>query len=510
MQELIRTALVGTANVSHDAPTLAEIDALLPEGTREQRLLWQAGSVAVHHEAGRLPRTASRPAAAPDETLPETPAAIASVLAAAIANEIPGLGEWLAPRVAQAGCRLPPALLPLVLGKAATLTRWRDALGERGRWLASHNPDWDARLTKFTPSDLDEAALLRTWDEGDTAARADALVALRGIDAASARERLATVLPKEKADARQQFVSAMAANLGMDDEPLLESLLDDRAQTVRAAAASLLARLPASALMRRMTARADACVRWQAATPASGTVARVAAFLGKRTAPALTIDIPDELPKDWARDGIVDATAPGEGRRASWLRQLLSVVPPARWSDAAGAEADALIPLMADSDWAESLLSGCATAACEVGDSAWSAAFLRCALSRSKPPAQLSALILTLWKSSLPAVREGELCRQLALGNVDMAAMLARHLDAPWPPEVVRTFARTFFADDRQRRTPEDLMQRYDLAVLSPVIELYAGWLGSVFAGQPRMLELAREIVTLVQAKQTVIKEMPL
>lgn len=526
MEDLVRTALVGTANAPHDPTTLAEIDALLPDGSPERRLLLQAGCLAVYSEAGRLPRAAKLPVPAPDEAERETPAVLTPLIASAIADEIPGLSEWLAPRVAEVGFRLPPALLPDVLDKATALAHWHNVLGERGRWLASQNPDWDVRLKRLAPPDLDEATLLRIWEEGETAARVDALRALRVIDEAKARDMLADVLPKEKADARQQLVNAMAANLGMDDELLLESLLDDRAQTVRMTAADLLARLPDSAFMRRMTARADACVRWQAATPASGAVARFASFLGKRNDPVLTVEIPSELPKDWARDGIVDVANHGEGKRASWLRQVLSLILPARWTEAAGSEAEVLIRLMAGNDWADSLLSGCAAAACRAGDLAWAAAFLRFALGSDKPSPLLSGLIPALWDASLPVVCESELCRQLALGEVELATAFARRLDAPWPTEIIRTFARTFFSDAKQSRKPADLMLRYDLAdlarlailraadadliLLSPIVELYAGWLGDVFAGQPRMLEQAREIVTLMQAKQTVIREMPL
>ncbi|WP_322026404.1 DUF5691 domain-containing protein [Burkholderia sp. BCC1977] len=526
MHDLVRIALVGTANAPQDTPTLAEIDALLPDGTREQRVLWQAGSLAVYSDAGRLPHPTKLPCAAPDETVPEMPAALVPLVDAAISDEIPGLGEWLAPRVAQAGYRLPPALLPRVLGKATALTHWHDVLGERGRWLALQNPDWDARLRKLQPPELDEAALLRIWDDGETTERANALAALHGIDATKARDLLAAVLPKEKAEQRQQFVNALSTHLGAEDEALLESLLDDRAQTVRIAAADLLARLPGSAFMRRMSARADACVRWQAATAVNGAVAKFAALLGRRNDPALFVDIPSELPKDWARDGIVDVTHHGEGKRASWLRQVLSLVPPARWTEAAGTEAQELIPLMARNDWADALLAGCATAACRASDHEWSAALLRFALGRDQPPARLSVLIPALWEASLPVVCESELCRQLALGEVELASAFARRLDAPWPTEVVRTLSRTFFSDAKQTRTPTDLMLRYDLAalvelailraadddlaLLTPIVELYASWLGSEFAGQSRMLEQAREIVTLMQAKHTVIKEMPL
>jgi|GEM_PF-2714735 len=515
MQDWIRTALVGTANVSQDAATVADIDALLPAGRREQRILWQAGAFATYVNAGQ-PLVAATPAVAPapEDVLPETPLALDSIMAAAVNGEIAGLGEWLVPRMLQAQRRLPASLLPAVLTKTATWQVWQPVIGLRGHWLAAQHPDWQRRLVARSDADMSEAALLRDWNEGDTATRAAALAALRTLDAAKARELLAAILPKEKAEQRLAFVQALASTLHADDEALLESLLDDRGQAVRKYAADLLARLPSSALMRRMKERADTCVRW-------GKSAGIVLGLGKKL--TLTVEIPNDLPKDWVRDGIGETPVRGEGKRAYWLRQLLAFHAPRNWTDATGETPESLLELLSKDEWSDALLAGCAEAACHHANTEWAAPLLRLATSGS---AALRLHQDRLWHAVTPTVRDAELCQQLKRGNVRTAHACLRELAAPWPSEVTRTFAQTFLVDEQQRRTPEELLQRYDLAdiaqlallraadadlpLLSPIADLYAGCLSNAFAGTPSMLNRAREIVALIHAKQTVIKEMPL
>ena len=52
MNELTRLALVGTANLPMEVACNDAVTALLPAGSREQRLLWQAGGEAVMATAG--------------------------------------------------------------------------------------------------------------------------------------------------------------------------------------------------------------------------------------------------------------------------------------------------------------------------------------------------------------------------------------------------------------------------------------------------------------------------
>jgi hypothetical protein len=380
--------------------------------------------------------------------------------------------------------------------------------------LAAQHPDWQRLLAVQSGAGKSEAALLRDWNEGDTATRAAALAALRALDSGKAREHLVAVLPKEKAEQRLAFVQALTNTLNADDEALLESLLDDRGQAVRKCAADLLARLPSSALMHRMKERVDACVRW-------GKSAGIVLGLGKKL--TLSVDIPNDLPKDWARDGIVETPVRGEGKRAYWLRQLLAFHAPRNWTDATGETSEALLESLAKDEWSEALLAGCAEAASQHEDAEWAAPLLRLATAGH---AALRLHQDRLWHAVTPAVRDAELCNQLKRGNVRTAHAGLRELTAPWSREVTQMFANTFLVDEQQRRTPEELLQRYDLAdiaqlallraadadlpLLNPIVDLYAGWLSNAFAGTPSMLNRARDIVALIQAKQTVIKEMPL
>jgi hypothetical protein len=117
-------------------------------------------------------------------------------------------------------------------------------------------------------------------------------------------------------------------------------------------------------------------------------------------------------------------------------------------------------------------------------------------------------------------------CQQLELGNATTALHHLRKLPGPWPGVIIETLSRTVLADDRGKRTPDEVMQRYDLAELvglavvrapdadfarlAPLITLYAEKVGEGPANQDRVFNLARQIVAMAQAKQTVIKEMPL
>ncbi len=523
MQELVRIALVGTANETVDAPCLPAIDALIAAGSREQRLLWQAGAQAVYRAAGRKPGQATLPASAPDETLPEIPRSLTPIVAAAIAGELGEFPEWLAPRIARAGYRLPPSLLPAVFAKPATMAAWQAVIGKRGHWLAAQNPKWLAQLQTLAPTEPDEAALLRDWEEGNAIQRENALAALRLRDPAKGRAWLVTALPKEKADQRQALAGTLATGLSIDDEALLESLLDDRSQGVRQVAAGLLARLPGSAFLHRMRTRADACVRWQAAAKPQGMMAKMSSLLGGKMGPTLVVEIPQALPKDWERDGIIANPTTGQGKRAFWLRQLVAMVPPAYWTEQAGAEPEVLVPLMEADEWADALLIGCAEASCRYADAHWSVVLLNRSMDTN---ASLTPFQDRLWPILTPDARAALLCRELQLGHVSTALWCLRELHGPWPSVLVETLSRTVLADDGGKRSPEELMQRGDLAdmvelailraadadlqKLAPLVDIYAAKLGEGQGGQDRIFNRARQIVVLAQAKQTVIKEIPL
>ncbi|KUZ67503.1 hypothetical protein WI36_22410 [Burkholderia ubonensis] len=523
MQALVRTALIGTANVSADVSTIAEIDGQLPAAGPERRLLWQAGCMAVYGAAGRVPASATAQPAAEPDPVPETPVALVPILTSAIAGELGGLAEWLVARMTRANRRLPHALLPSVFARPARFDVWWPVIGRRGHWLASQHPEWQALLAARQAPANDDASLLQAWEEGDTAARVRALTALRRRDAAHARDALKAVLPKEKAEQRQAFVAVLQHGLSPADEPMLESLLDDRSQAVRQSAAELLLQLPESALVKRMEARADACLRWQPAGAASGAVSRLVAMLGKRAEPVLQLEVPAELPKDWERDGIAAKPPPGEGQRAYWLRQLVAAIAPARWSASAAATPDDALNVMAAHEWADALLAGCAAAACRHGDAGWAESLLRRSLADSSV---LHPYQEHLWQVVSAQARVELACRQLTLGNLYVARRGLEAMPAPWPNTVAGAIADAALGSWRARREagdtrqPDDAtglielallrVQDADLAVLEPVVDVYASSLSAAPADAIFNLDRARGIVALAHARRTFIKEMPL
>ena len=456
MQDLTRLALVGTANVPTDVAASAAVAALLPDASaaattpinREQRLLWQAGSEALYRSAGRLPERLPLPPPAAPETWAELPAALRRWLSLSRLLELEAIAPWMVERLRAHRRRLPAELLPTVLAEPRTRAIWWPVLGERGRWLAAQHPDWQAALRKLANPDqaLDDAAeRQRIFDEASLPDRCAALTRQRHIDPALARQWLAAALPAEKAEPRLALVQTLTHQLSADDEPLLESLLADRSQAVRQAAAGLLARLPTSACAQRLAARADACLRWTAAAPTSGgLLGSVSRLLGSN-APQLTVEPPSAIDKSWERDGIA-ATPPAasyggairEGERAFWLRQVLALVPPARWSQQAQANPAQLLPLLQASEWADALLPGLAQAASHFADSDWASALLDLAYAHKNNAKDHCDV---LWATLNAEARQRHVIAQLEADQLGRALQGLRAYTEPWPSALTQRVA---------------------------------------------------------------------
>src|SRR5260221_169183 len=312
MDTFVATALVGTAQAGmREAATGTPVDALaaaLAAGDTERRLLLQAGARAVYQRAGYMPpRVAALPTPAPHELLPACSPAAALLLAPLLAGLYDDLLPAALERLRQAGLRLPYDLLPAALCLRTNALRALVAplLGERGRWLAGFNPAWSwvgqtlGDVTDDVPADAETI-----WNEGSAGQRVAVLRRLRAVDVAKAREWVAAVWKSEKAEMRAEMLKASEIGLGAEDEPLLESALDDLAAAVRAAAPTLLARLPGSAFSGRMRDRGDAMLLWN-----DGNL---------DTRPPKALD-PAAL-----RDGIAEQERQAKGARADSLMQTVA------------------------------------------------------------------------------------------------------------------------------------------------------------------------------------------
>jgi hypothetical protein len=374
--ELVATALIGTARRGMPESARRHIAHVVGEpgdgnGT-EVAVLTAAGVVASERRTGirTITAGATPPAPPPSDPRPHPGAEAMRILdllvdgAAGLGRGATGatvtetlLAEWL-DRVAVAGRVVPADRLPALLDRATGATDLRRPLRAAGgptlAWLAARNPRW-SWAAGGDPSTVELDALAETWRTGTGAARAEALQELRQRDPGRARATVEETWSGERAAARAEALRALAIGLGPDDEPLLESALDDRAASVRTAAAEVLAGLPGSARSRRMADRLRPLVT-------------VSGLLRK----TIDVALPDEPDAAARRDGIVDTGMPtGVGRRAWWLRQIVAGTPLAFWTGERGLSPGAV------ADRAEGqreLIDGLVAATLIERDPAWAAA----------------------------------------------------------------------------------------------------------------------------------------
>jgi hypothetical protein len=305
--ELLGTALVGTTRRTVDQLTIGT--ETIHADSAEATVLAAAALASGYRRAGWTPPTwrgTPTPPAGPDSRPECTPAA--TQLLELLLNRgvrVEGGPELLAVHwlsfARQAGQRPPYRLIVDLLrfgtANAATRALVKDVIGPRGAWLAQHNQSWNWAAA-VPPQDVVER-----FATGTRVERLALLTDLRATEPDFARTLIEDTWADEQAATRASFLDTLHTGLSNNDEPFLERILDDRATTVRAVAATLLDRLPESARARRMAERAKNLLK----------------------------ELPDEPDQQARRDGITDHREPGYGRAASWLIQILAATPLSTW-----------------------------------------------------------------------------------------------------------------------------------------------------------------------------------
>ena len=322
LETLTQVALLGTEKRA--LPALPDpLKRLTPEGlSPEESLLSTAGAIYYYLRVATEAAEDSRlqPEAAPAEEKP----AISNAAAYYLQQMLHGqnqqfLAEFLT-TVAKAHKRIPHTALPRLLELGRSDRTPRDlivqTLSQRGSWLAQQNPEWSYAII-----DSDQKKVFET---GRLAEREAALSTLRSIDAQAARELLVENWQQGNAKERAALLKALQVKLSLADEAFLEAALDDKSKLVRRAAAGLLACLPESAYVKRMTQRAKPLLEFE-----RGGIMRL-----KRA--KLSLRLPDHLDAQAERDGLREDNPPqGMGKKAWCLQQILARVPLVFWTEAA-------------------------------------------------------------------------------------------------------------------------------------------------------------------------------
>lgn len=468
MDEMTKLALIGTSRgAGGHAKTGTPVDALVEKAgvaEAERALLLRAGSAAMMAAGAVTPTTLDiLPPPAPPETLPECPPAVATVIEPLLAGSERELQILAGNYVQQAGMRVSPNLLTMVLDLRINDVReaWRHTLGERGRWLATLNPEWKwAREIRVEIGESLPANAKQIWDEGHANDRLAVLKLARQADPAVAREWVRETWKSEKAENRLEFLGTFAEKLSADDEPFLVEALTDRSANVKQLAADLLLRVPTSALAARSRERAADLLAYQAGVTAKKKAEKGAksakkvrrrslANLAKMPAPTgtLTATLPNAFDKTWANDGITDDAPVGLGKKSWWLLQLIGRVDPNFWVTKFNATPTEIVSAAFVSDDAPAVVIGLSQAVRRFDAKAWIGPVWDAlnSLDDLVPNGLYSEVyetIETLTKQMPPAEIETRMMAALAGGNDEMLEMLDASVFAvlprPWRPEFAR------------------------------------------------------------------------
>lgn len=340
--DLAAVAAVGTGQRA-SLPSPGTLASVLPEPDHgdPQVLAFTLLDTAAAYAVVRRGAVATAPGdpvpPAPEDTLPEPPARVTSLLAPLLADDAGTirhaserayvLSEALG-LVAAARMRLPHRLLGVALARADLRHAVQPVLGARGEWLAAQLRDAGRDRTPTPREDV--------WDTGTTDERLAWFRALRDHAPAEAIESAREVWSSSPAAFRTALMTIVADTATPSDEAFCEAGLDDRADGVRTAAQRALSRLPHSAYVARMSARARTAVAVR--SEESGLLSRL------RGRPVRSLVVaPPEPDAAAARDGL------GAGlSSADRVTRLVAAVPPASWPSLVGATAVELVTLPQD------------------------------------------------------------------------------------------------------------------------------------------------------------------
>ncbi|MBE0696194.1 MAG: hypothetical protein IH586_04660, partial [Anaerolineaceae bacterium] len=365
-QEISTAALLGTQRKPFQAPSLpGELGEVLKtnagrhSGNSAAILLRTAAVSVLHRRAGKLPPASALPYIIPCP-LDERPqcSSQAGYCLEMILNSgrAPVLAEWIE-LANRRGMRLREEHLESLLNQQKMIFPLRAAilpvLGERGRWLAAQNPEWDT-FVYYTEE--------RIWHEGQRKERMAYLNDLRTRDPQAARELLTSTWAEESPNERTIFLRVLANGLSMADEPFLETVLDDRRKDVRQTAGELLAHLPGSRLVQRMIQMGQQLLSWK-----NGLLRG-----------SIEANLPESCGERMLRDGVEQKPSSGLalGEKAWWLAQVLALIPPSTWSSRWNKKVSTLIEAVSKNEMEDALIYGWTEAALRFADSEWIEALL--------------------------------------------------------------------------------------------------------------------------------------
>lgn len=353
MDDLVKMALAGTNRMPFDAardgrPAVRLVGLSRPssaEGDAAAALLEACGAEAVYRFAGYRPARDVPPLApAPTEDRAFASSTVAAAAEGWFSRLTPPVILEFARELERAGLLIPPELLPTVLAIEDRRLRiaLAPSLGARGRWLAALDGDAAAWAAPSRESTVLEE-LRTTFERGTIDERVAALADCRKIDRGESRRWLEEAFASEKAENRRRLLETLESDAGPDDEAFLETARHDRSTQVAALATRVLAEMPSSKLVSRLTKRAGQILRGSRN------------WLRKLS---LRVELPKEIPEDWKQDAGGEDRVGQKSEKWNLVLAILRAVPLVHWEKEFGATPEALVGAIAEDEDADAVACG--------------------------------------------------------------------------------------------------------------------------------------------------------
>jgi len=427
-KSLTKNALLGTSHgfTPPAAPEpLQDVLNGIPQDDGDAALFSAAALIGLARVAGTTPIKLEE---IENSSLVESMKMISAEAAVFLKRMLSGEHEAVLPEflslAASRKCIVPPETLPALLGLGKNRLRKLvlPVIGERGKWLAGQNPEWAYALERENTDEV--------WETGTRGERLHLLERVRDRETKLAIGLIQSTWEQDPPEERAAFVETLSNGLSMDDEPFLETCLDDSRKEVREAALNLLTRLPQSAHAGRMAARLEPLMEFKTAK------------IGKDS---LRVTLPENVEAGAKRDGVSGTIFDKKmGKNTNLLAQMLSLTPPSSWNQKWNQSPERILQAALKSEWKTALLIGWSLATERSGDPDWAAAIaeltVRQAEGREIPmQVALRGIIKSMRMEKFEALAKASITKINDLDdNHPMLALLELY-DAPWSEPLART-----------------------------------------------------------------------
>ncbi|RDC61899.1 DUF5691 domain-containing protein [Adhaeribacter pallidiroseus] len=441
-EEAVKVALVGTERQKLSSeylplPVQDLLSQLGPDDPEEYFLKTAALLLNYTQAGGNLPVwQTSVPQPAESDHKPVCSDKAVQTLATILEEGFPTLVLVWLQQCTQAQQRVREDYIPVLLDEGRKNVNLRalvkEAVGNRGKWLASFNADWQYLLQTET----------EIWEQGKPEERKQLLRQIRQEDPDRARELLTSSWKEENANSRAELLSIFVKNLSWADEAWLKDLQTDKSQKVKEAITLLLSQLPESTWVQELGEEVKTWI-----------TLKITKSLIAFSKEELEVKIPDTFPAILKKKGIQElSNNKNIPDQDYWLSQVLSLIPPAFWETHLQAGPEKILSLFFKNKLLQANLAALISATIRFKDARWAKIWLNVKLPEYDELRFSAYSLVPQLLNLLPEADQQDYLNQVLrkkkldyrLHTIDFLLELNFNWDAPFSMKVMQELANTY------------------------------------------------------------------